>query len=449
MKQKTIAAISTPAGTGGIAVIRISGAEAVEIADRVFKGKDRLSEALTHTVHYGHMIDRDGEVIDEVLVSVMRAPRTFTREDVVEVSTHGGMQAPRRVLRALIEAGAVPAEAGEFTKRAFLNGRIDLSQAEAVIDIINAKTELAQKNAISQAGGGLAAEIGEIRSALVRLAAGMQVAIDYPDEDLEDVTPEEMQQVLAGSLAQVQKLLRTASSGKIIRDGISTAIVGKPNVGKSSLLNRLAREERSIVTDIAGTTRDVVEEYIDLDGVMLRLMDTAGIRQTEDVVEKIGVERSLRSMDEAELLLVLLDAAAGIDEEDEELLARTSGRKRIIVVNKTDIGGAAPAVEGAVYMSAKTGEGADELAAKIRELYALGDIGGNHGAIVTNMRHVAALAAAEAALVRAAEALSAGMPQDIVSIDINIAIEALGEITGETVSEEIVAAIFHNFCVGK
>lgn len=448
MINKTIAAISTPPGAGGIAVIRISGKDAVHIADKVFQGAC-LAESATHTVHYGHAVDQTGCVLDEVLATVMRAPKTFTREDVVEISTHGGVWASRRVLKAIIEAGAYPAEAGEFTKRAFLNGRIDLSQAEAVIDIINSKNEIAQKNAISQAGGGLSAEIGHIRNKLVALSAAMQVAIDYPDEDLEDVTPAEIIQTVEKCRNSVNKLLCTAESGRIIREGIATAIVGRPNVGKSSLLNRLAREERAIVTDIAGTTRDVIEEYVELDGIMLRLMDTAGIRETADTVEKIGVERSRRAIAQADLVLVVLDAAAGLSEEDKRILEYTADKSRIVLINKTDEKQIDLGIPDAVMFSAKTGAGMEELSKRIRDMYRLGGISQENGAVITNMRHVKALEDAYGALGRAAEALVLGMPQDIVSIDISAAMDALGEITGETVSEDIVSAIFHNFCVGK
>ena len=448
MINKTIAAISTPPGAGGIAVIRISGKDAVGVADQVFRGAC-LAKADTHTVHYGHAVDKNGCVLDEVLATVMRAPRTFTREDIVEISTHGGVWASRRVLKAIMEAGAYPAEAGEFTKRAFLNGRIDLSQAEAVIDIINAKNELAQKNAVSQADGGLSAEIENIRDRLVALSAAMQVAIDYPDEDLEDITPEEIVRIIEECRQLVERLLRTADSGRLIRDGIATAIVGRPNVGKSSLLNRLAREDRAIVTDIAGTTRDVIEEFVDLDGVMLRLMDTAGIRETADAVEKIGVERSRRAAGQADLVLVVLDAAAGLSEEDQKILEAAADKPRIVLINKTDEKQSDLGIADAVLFSAKTGAGIEELSKRIRDMYRLGGISRENGAVVTNMRHVKALGEASGALGRAVEALVAGMPQDIVSIDISSAMDALGEITGATVSEDIVSAIFHNFCVGK
>lgn len=446
MNNRTIAAVSTPAGVGGIAVIRISGNRAVEIADSVFRTKDKLCNAPSHTVHYGHIYDENG-VIDEVLVTVMRAPRTFTREDVVEISTHGGFSASRSVLEALIKAGAFPAEPGEFTKRAFLNGRIDLSQAEGVIDIINAKTALAQKNALSQAEGGLSREINAVRAGLVSLAAEMQVAIDYPDEDLEDVTPAGIVAAVSESREKIGRLIKTADSGKILRDGIKTAIVGKPNVGKSSLLNCLAREERAIVTDIAGTTRDVIEEFVSLNGVPLRLLDTAGIRETSDSVEKIGVERSKRAAEEADLVILMLDLSRPKDDSDRELLEFTADKKRIVIANKADI--KAENFDGVIEISAKTGDGIDKLAEEIGRLFKLGEIGQNDEPVITNMRHLAALSSAHEALLRAEAAIAGGMPQDIAALDIYEAIDALGEITGDTVSEDIVTEIFHSFCVGK
>lgn len=446
MDNRTIAAISTPQGAGGIAVIRISGSDAIEISSRIFSGKTSISEAKTHTVHYGHIIS-GGETIDEVLVTVMRAPRTFTREDVVEISTHGGYIASRRVLAALFAEGALPAQAGEFTKRAFLNGRIDLSQAEAVIDIINAKTDLAQKNALSQADGHLGRRVDTLRSRLVTLAAAMQVSIDYPDEDLEDMTPRQIEAELSCITADLSKLADSAPRGRLIRDGIKTAIIGRPNVGKSSLLNYLAMEERAIVTDIAGTTRDVIEETVDLDGIPLRLLDTAGIRETDDKIEQLGVERSLKYIDEAELVLLVLDAAAGLTSEDKELLERTADSRRIVLINKTDLtdGFSLP---DAISISAKTGEGIPELSAKIKELCELDAIGSSD-ITLTNERHLSALLRAKESVMRAKAAMSGGMAQDFAALDINEAILALGEIDGRTVSEDIVAEVFKNFCVGK
>ena len=456
MEQRTIAAISTPVGAGGIAVIRISGADAIRIADSVFCGRTALLEADSHTVQYGHIVDKNENIIDEVLVSLMRAPRTYTREDVVEISTHGGVVASKNVMKCLMEAGAYPAQAGEFTKRAFLNGRIDLSQAEAVIDIINSKTTLEQKNALSQAGGSLSTEINKIRQNLVNLAASMQVIIDYPDEELEDVTIDDIADVVSASKMSIEKLLNTSDNGKIIKDGIKTVIAGKPNAGKSSLLNVLAKEDRAIVTDIAGTTRDVIEESVNIDGIALRLIDTAGIRETDDIIEKMGVERSLKSIDEADLIIVVLDLTSKITDDEKELLDNTKDRKRIIVLNKSDAEDLENAKEikdfvGSEFIeiSAKTGDGIGDLIDCIKKMYDIDGIVQNEGCFVTNLRHVSALSKASQALCNAKKSIEEGMPADIASIDINAAIEALGEITGAVVSDDIVSAIFHDFCVGK
>jgi len=435
---RTIAAISTPQGIGGISVIRVSGDSAIDICDSIFKGKNRLSDAKSHTVSYGHIVDKSGEFIDEVLVTVMREPRTYTRENVVEISTHGGFMAAKRVLETLILAGAYPAEAGEFTKRAFLNGRIDLSQAEGVIDIINA---------LFQAKGGLFKKISEIRGDLVHLAAQMQVAIDYPDEDLEDVTVTDIKNALLKAKNAVLQMIDTRDSGRIIKEGIKTAIVGKTNVGKSSLLNRLAGEDRAIVTDISGTTRDVIEEFVNLDGVPLRLLDTAGIRDTEDAVEKIGIERAKRTINEAELVILVLDLSRKTDGEDETLFELVKDKKVITVANKCDI--KSENINANVEISSKTGEGIGELVKIIKKMYNFAEIDWGNSAVITNARHLLALGRTKEALSRAIEQLNGGMPQDIAALDINEAIDFLGEITGETVSEDIIAEIFHSFCVGK
>lgn len=446
MQERTIAAISTPQGAGGIAVIRLSGENAIEIADKVFRTKEPLTNAESHTIHYGHITDGTRD-IDEVLVAVMRAPKTYTREDVVEISTHGGYTASRLVMAELIKAGAVPAEPGEFTKRAFLNGRIDLSQAEGVIDIINSKTALEQKYALSQAEGGLSKEIKEMRAGLVNLAARMQVAIDYPDEDLEDVTIGEIEEILSENISGMEKLLNTADSGRIIKEGIKTAIVGKPNVGKSSILNCIAKSDRAIVTDIAGTTRDVIEEFVNFGGVPLKLLDTAGIRETSDLVEKIGVERSKRAIDEAELIILVRDLSRPQDEEDAALFELTKDKKRIVVANKSDI--KIEDADGLIEISAKTGEGMDRLSEEIKKLYNLGMLEDEQETVVTNLRHISSLVGAKEAALRARDAILSRLPQDMAALDIYVAIDALGEITGDTVSEAIVSEIFHSFCVGK
>ena len=445
MNERTIAALSTPQGTGGIAVIRVSGNDAILICDKIFKGSKKLSECESHTIHYGHIVS-DDKVIDEVLVAVMKAPKTYTREDIVEISTHGGAVASKLVLEELIKKGAYPAEPGEFTKRAFLNGRIDLSQAEGIIDIINSKTAMEERNALSQAGGGLSKEIETMRASLVSLAARMQVAIDYPDEDLEDVTLNEIGDIIKQNIENTNKLLLTADSGRVLKNGIKTAIVGKPNVGKSSLLNCMAKTDRAIVTDIAGTTRDVIEEFVNFDGVPLVLLDTAGIHETQDVVEKIGVERSKQAIEEAELVILMLDLSRRLDDEDAELLELTKDKKRIIVANKNDI--KTETVEDAIEISVKTGDGMDKLSGEIKSLYSLGELEAG-GIVVTNLRHISSLTRVKETLERAYDAVENGLPQDLAALDIYAAIDILGEITGDTVSESIVSEIFHNFCVGK
>lgn len=451
MSNRTIAAIATPPGTGGISVIRISGTDAVAIAQSVFSG--RIADAQSHTIHYGFVKNADGETVDEVLVSVMLAPRTFTGEDTVEISCHGGSVVTRAVLKTVIEAGAYMAEPGEFTKRAFLNGRIDLSRAEAVIDVINAKSELSRRNAVSQLGGTLEREIKNTRGELVHLLAQMQVIIDYPDEDLEEVDEDDIYAVCDRCRKAVKRLLRSSDGGRMLRDGIRTVIAGKPNVGKSSLLNRLAGEERAIVTDVEGTTRDVIEENVTINGIPLILSDTAGIRDTEDVVEKIGVERSREYLQSADLVIVVLDMARGIDDDDRDVLRNTADKPRIILLNKSDIGGDVRdeliADDTVIEISAKTGEGIDALTAEIERLCGIDAVAAENGRVITNMRHKQALLGAADALARACDALGAGMPCDIVSIDINAAVNSLGEITGETVAESVVNDIFHNFCVGK
>lgn len=447
---RTIAAIATALGTGSIAVIRISGDNAIEIAGKVFS-RD-LTNVQTHTVHYGYIKDTNGRKIDEVLLTVMKAPRSFTAEDTVEISTHGGITASRRVLDAVIKAGAALAEPGEFTKKAFLNGRIDLSQAEAVIDIINAKNDLSQRNALAQLEGALSADIKRIRNRLINTAARMQVLIDYPDEDLEDITPEEITDICTECRSEAERLLSSADDGRIISEGLRVAIVGKPNVGKSSLLNSLSGSSRAIVTDIAGTTRDIIEENININGIPIVLIDTAGIRESDDTVEKIGVERSKSSINDADLVILVLDAGSDMEKEDKEVLDAIKGKKCIILINKSDLKHKCTFTSDdfpVIETSTLTGDGLDELKNCITKLFKLGELQKGEGAVITNMRHKAALLHADEALKNAAQALISGMPTDIASIDINAAISALGEITGETVSDDIVNEIFHSFCVGK
>ena len=445
--ERTIAAIATPYGVGGISVIRVSGENAIEIVNKIFTKNITVVES--HTVHYGFIKVGD-EYIDEVLVTVMKGPKTFTGEDIVEIGTHGGIAVTNMVLDACVMAGADLAEAGEFTKRAFINGKIDLARAEAVIDLINSDNKIAEKNAVNQLRGGLSQAIENIRADLVALAAHMQVSIDYPDEDLEEITLDDISDVIRKSREHVDRLIKSADDGRIIKDGIRIVIVGKPNVGKSALMNRLAGYEKAIVTDIAGTTRDMIEENISLDGVPVKLIDTAGIHETTEAVEKIGVERSVKSIEGADLVLVVLDGNKEADEEDRQVISKTEDQKRIIIANKSDIN----IVESIknishVCISAKTGEGIDELSRMIKDMYKLGEISSKCGEIITNVRHKKALVECCKALDRALDALENNMPQDLAAMDINMAIDSLGEITGETVSEAIVSAVFKNFCVGK
>lgn len=443
----TIAAISTPYGAGGIAVIRISGKDAVKIANGIFT--KNILNAPSHTVHYGFIEDK-GEKIDEVLLTVMRAPKTFTREDIVEISTHGGIFVTNRVLSDVISAGARPAEAGEFTKRAFLNGRIDLSRAEAVIDLINSENALSEQNALSQLGGRLSGKIDAMRDRLINLLAHMQVAIDYPDEELEDITTDDILNTLKDVLSEAQQLIGSADDGRIIKGGIKTVIAGKPNVGKSTLLNMLSGFERAIVTDIAGTTRDVIEESISLGGIPIKLTDTAGVHDTDDMIEKIGVEKSEKSIDEADLVLVIIDASGELDADDEKILERTKNKKRIIIANKTDKGISKTAENAAdLFVCAKDGKGREKISEKISELYKIGEIAQRSGEIITNERHKSALGNCSRALLSAIKTIKDGLAQDLASIDISAAADYLGEITGASVSEDVVSAVFKNFCVGK
>lgn len=451
--ERTIAAIATPYGTGGVSIIRISGSNAFEIAARIFSAPDKIKDAESHTMHHGFICD-DGIRIDEVLISIMKAPHTYTGENVAEINCHGGITVTNKVLELCLKAGAYPAEPGEFTKRAFLNGKMDLSRAEAVIDLINAKNELSRKNAFSQLEGSLGKRIIEVRSGLIELAAKMQVAIDYPDEDLEDVTREDITDTLKMSLEALDKLLRESENGRIVSDGIKTAIVGKPNVGKSSLLNRFSGTERAIVTDIAGTTRDIVTDNVNFYGIPLALFDTAGIHDTDDPVEKIGVSRSKDVIENSDLVIVMLDAVTGIDSADRAVLDQTYGKQRIIAVNKTDkadIKGITSELSdmAVIPISAKTGEGIKEIADEIRHIFNIGAIMSEDNTIITNMRHKTAVRNAADALLRAVEAIECGIPQDLITIDMNTAMDCLGEITGACVSDDVVSEIFHRFCVGK
>ena len=456
----TIAAISTAPGEGAIGIVRISGDLAISIASSIYQcGTKQLEEQKTHTIHYGHIVDpKSGEVYDEVMVSVLRAPKTFTREDIVEINCHGGIVAINRVLQLVLRMGTRLAEPGEFTKRAFLNGRIDLSQAEAVMDLIRAKTDKSMQLAMRQLDGQLSHLIQNLRQEILNTLAQVEVNIDYPEyDDVEEMTlqllREKTQQVLQG----IRALLNTASQGKILRDGLKTAIVGRPNVGKSSLLNVLLREEKAIVTDIAGTTRDTIEEYVNVRGVPLQLIDTAGIRETDDVVEKIGVERSRKALKEADFVLLLLNQSETLQEEDIRLLETTKGMKRIILFNKTDLPSKLSTEDIAPYAqeeeivttSMLNKEGIDQLEEKIAGYFFQGQMNERDATYLSNTRHIALLEKAEQALVEVQNGIEMEMPVDLIQIDFTRAWDLLGEITGDSVQDELLTQLFSQFCLGK
>ena len=456
----TIAAISTAPGEGAIGIVRISGDLAISIASSIYQcGTKKLEEQKTHTIHYGHIVDpKSGEVYDEVMVSVLRAPKTFTREDIVEINCHGGIVAINRVLQLVLRMGARLAEPGEFTKRAFLNGRIDLSQAEAVMDLIRAKTDKSMQLAMRQLDGQLSHLIQNLRQEILNTLAQVEVNIDYPEyDDVEEMTlqllREKTQQVLQG----IRALLNTASQGKILRDGLKTAIVGRPNVGKSSLLNVLLREEKAIVTDIAGTTRDTIEEYVNVRGVPLQLIDTAGIRETDDVVEKIGVERSRKALKEADFVLLLLNQSETLQEEDIRLLETTKGMKRIILFNKTDLPSNLSTEDIAPYANEEeivttsmlNKEGIDQLEEKIAGYFFQGQMNERDATYLSNTRHIALLEKAEQALVEVQNGIEMEMPVDLIQIDFTRAWDLLGEITGDSVQDELLTQLFSQFCLGK
>lgn len=460
MEQETIAAISTPMGEGGVSMIRVSGDKAVPVVETVFSSRAPLSKVNTHTVHYGYIRDPlTGENVEEVLVTVMRAPRSFTREDVVEVSCHGGLVSVKKVLDLILQAGARLSEPGEFTKRAFLNGRIDLSQAEAVMDLIRSKSDQAFQVARKQAEGLLSKRVKELRQKLVELMAHIEVNIDYPEHDVESMTNQHIQQQCEQAVEQIQGLLKTAKQGKILREGIVTVIVGRPNVGKSSLLNELAQENRAIVTDIPGTTRDVIEEYVTVNGIPLRLMDTAGIRETTDLVEKIGVERSRSALAEADLILFLLNFNDELHEDEEKLLQELQDWKQqlLVVVNKTDLPQRLNTQQLAKYIpenrivlvSVKEEKNLAGLEEAISSIFFQGELESMDMTYVSNARHIDELNKAKAALLEALEANQQWVPIDMLQIDIRNAWEHLGEIIGDAVSESLIDQIFSQFCLGK
>ena len=454
----TICAIATALGEGGIAIIRVSGDKALDIVSKIFKahsGQD-IKSMKSYTMKYGHIYDVDNEeLIDEVIISFMKGPKSFTAEDTVEINCHGGVVSTNKVLESVIKAGARLAEPGEFTKRAFLNGRIDLSQAEAVMDIIKAKTDLAMKSALMQSTGHLSTQINKQREYMLNILALVEFAVDFTedDEDVDPSIPIKVAESLEKSIGEMNVLLRGADEGKLIREGLSLAIVGKPNVGKSSLLNALLREKRAIVTDIAGTTRDVIEEYINLDGIPVKVIDTAGIRETEDIVEKIGVERSKEKLEEADLVLLVLDTSRELDQEDKDIIESVKDKKCILILNKIDLEWKIEedilgSFENVIKISAKEEIGLDELKQTIKDLFFNGKID-TESLIISNSRHkqalYRALENAENALVR----VKNNEYLDLISIYVTASLRALGEITGSELEEDLVNKIFSDFCVGK
>lgn len=461
LEMDTIAAISTPMGEGAIAIVRLSGENAIQIADQVFQnvnGKP-LQETATHTIHYGHLLEpKTGQVIEEVMVSIMRAPKTFTKEDVIEINCHGGILSANRVLQLVLKQGARLAEPGEFTKRAFLNGRIDLSQAEAVMDLIRAKTDRAMNMALGQIEGRLSKLIRKLRQEILEMLAQVEVNIDYPEyDDVEEMTHKMIIEKSSLIRAEIKRLLQTAQQGKILREGLSTVIIGRPNVGKSSLLNSLVHENKAIVTDIPGTTRDVIEEYVNVRGIPLKLVDTAGIRETEDIVERIGVERSRKVLKEADLIILVLNYGDPLSIEDENLLKAVDGMDVIVFINKTDlpkkinIERVKELAAGHKLISASLldAHGAEVLEEAIASLFFAGSIESGDMTYVSNSRHIALLNQALQAIEEALEAAKAGVPVDMVQIDVTRTWELLGEIIGESVQDDLINQLFSQFCLGK
>lgn len=456
--ETTIAAISTAMSESGIGIIRVSGPEALDIVSRIYRskgGKKDINKVPTHTIHYGYIYDGE-ELIDEVLVMVMRAPRTFTGEDTVEIDCHGGVYAMRRVLETVLKNGAKTASPGEFTKRAFLNGKMDLSQAEAVMDVIQAKNEYALKSSMEQLRGSVQKAIREIRKDLIYHIAYIESALDDPEHISLDGYSQELLEIVEKAQEEIAHLLKTASDGKMIKEGIRTVILGKPNAGKSSLLNVLVGENRAIVTDIEGTTRDILEEYINLHGISLRMIDTAGIRETEDIVEKIGVNRARDMAKEADLILYVVDSSRPLDENDEEIISMLDSRKAIVLYNKTDL---EPKVDmkalkervnrPVISVSAKEETGIRELEKEIKNMFFSGEISFNDEVYITNARHKEALMEAAESLRLVKNSIEMDMPEDFFSIDLMNAYESLGCIIGESVGEDLVNEIFSKFCMGK
>ena len=458
MKTDTIAAIATAMSNSGIGIVRISGDEALDVADRIFrpkKGSRKISDMETHTIHYGYVTDGD-EVIDEVMLLIMKAPRSYTCEDTIEIDCHGGVLVMKKILETVLKYGARPAEPGEFTKRAFLNGRIDLSQAESVIDVINAQNELALKSSVSQLQGAVLEKIKAIRAVVLHEIAFIESALDDPEHVSLEGYPEQLHEIMSDAHSKVKKLLDSSDNGKMLKEGINTAIVGKPNAGKSSLLNILVGEERAIVTEIAGTTRDILQEQIQIGGIGLNVIDTAGIRDTEDIVEKIGVNKSREYIEKADLIIYVVDSSTELDENDQEIIEAIQNKKAIVLLNKSDLDAKTDASvlqtqlsKPILSISAKNNTGIHELETLIEEMFFSGKLSFNDEVYITNIRQKNALAEAQNSLKMVLQSIADGMPEDFFTIDMMNAYEALGTIIGESVGEDLVNEIFSKFCMGK
>ena len=461
MKTETIAAIASAMTNSGIGIIRISGEDAFDVIDKIYrsqKGNNLLSKCKSHTIHYGHIYDED-EIIDEVMVLLMRAPNSYTREDTVEIDCHGGTLVMRRILEVVLKNGARPAEPGEFTKRAFLNGRIDLSQAESVMDVISSKNDFALKSSMQQLNGALTGKIKEIRGKIIHEIAFIESALDDPEHISIDGYGENLLIIIEKLMQKMNQMIASSENGSLLKEGINTVIVGKPNAGKSSLLNALVGRERAIVTDIAGTTRDVLEEQINLNGITLNIMDTAGIRSTEDVVEKIGVDKALSLVDKADFIIYVVDISTALDENDEKIIDAIREKKAIILLNKSDLiqvtgeDEIKEKLSGAdhkmIAISAKENLGIDVLEETITEMFFHGTISFNDEVYITNIRHKNALIQAVESLKLVKQSVENGMPEDFYSIDLMNAYEELGTIIGEAVEDDLVNEIFSKFCMGK
>ncbi len=449
----TICAIATGMGQSAIGIIRISGEDAIEKADKIFRGKRKLSELQSFTASFGGIYDGDKK-LDEVIALVMRGPHTYTTEDTVELDCHGGPLVMKRVTELLIREGIRPAEPGEFTKRAFLGGRIDMTEAEAVMDVISAENDMALASSLEQLSGSLREKTVSLRDRILHETAFIESAIDDPENYSLDGYSEKLDDIIEGLSKEIETLISTSDEGRIIREGIRTAIVGRPNVGKSSIMNMLTGTDRAIVTDIEGTTRDTLEEYINLGGITLKLIDTAGIRDTEDVVEKIGVDRAIESMEAADLIMLVLDSSESLTDNDRELISRLRDKRYIVLINKSDLAQKLDTAElgelqNVLYISAKSGQGLDEIRETIREMFFKNEIDFNNQLYITNARHKAALVRAAESLGRVRESIGAGVGEDFYTIDMMAAYESLGEIIGETLEDDLADKIFKDFCMGK